>query len=114
MYELVTQQAASGIFLGASSILTLLYQEPMFELHIFYYCLFFTFHSHLRLIQQAVAERKQFEEKQQQLATLHIHQQQELHKKQQLLRQMQEAQLANLQRQIFIQNMATHPQRVSD
>ena len=66
-----------------------------------------------RLIQQALLERKQFEEKQQQLAALHLRQQQELQKRQQLLRQMQEAQLVNLQRQILYQNVASQQQRVS-
>ena len=54
---------------------------------------------YLRLIQQATLEQKQFEEQQRQLSAMHLHQQSELQKKQQLLRQMQEAQFINLQKQ---------------
>ena len=68
-----------------------------------------------RLIQQALLERKQFEEQQRQLAAIHLRQQQELQKKQQLLRQMQENQLVTLQRQqqVLLLHSLAQQQRVS-
>ena len=67
-----------------------------------------------RLVQQALLERKQFEDQQRQLAAMHLRQQQELQKKQQVLRQMQEAQVATLQRQqlLLYQQSLQQQQRV--
>lgn len=66
-----------------------------------------------RLIQQAMIERKQFEDQQRQLTAIHLRQQQELQKKQQLLRQIQEQQFLQLQRQqqmILLQSMQQQQQ----
>lgn len=52
-----------------------------------------------RVMQQAMLEKKRFEEQQRQLAGIHLEQQQQLQRQQQVLRQMQEQQLLQLQRQ---------------